>query len=115
MPITSAHSQSIIATLYEHALKTIAKVTNALLRQTQGDESSDNVRTTLTIMLQSTDTAKAKKHLVSSCIGIPVVSIKLGTGARIDSPLRQGIVDGFADLVVQIRPPILRTVPKSLT
>ncbi|HQZ04441.1 MAG TPA: fumarate hydratase [Burkholderiaceae bacterium] len=115
MPITSALIRSVTATLYERALKKIPEDTKAVLRQAQGVERSDTARKTLTIMLQSADAAEAKDHLICSDVGIPVYSIKVGTGARIDGAIRQAIVDGFADLAAQIQPPILRMVTNPLT
>lgn len=115
MPITSALIRSVTATLYERALKKIPQDTQAALRQAQGVERSDTARKTLTIMLQSAHAAEEKDHLVCSDVGIPVYSIKVGTGARIEGAMRQAIVDGFADLAAHIQPPILRMVTNPLT
>ena len=115
MPITSALIRSVTATLYERALKQVSQDTQAVLRQAQGVERSDTARKTLTIMLQSARAAEQKDHLVCSDVGIPVYSIKIGTGARIEGAMRQAIVDGFADLAAQIQPPILRMVTNPLT
>lgn len=115
MPITSALIRSVTATLYERALKQVPQDTQAVLRQAQGVERSDTARKTLTIMLQSARAAEQKDHLVCSDVGIPVYSIKIGTGARIEGAMRQAIVDGFADLAAQIQPPILRMVTNPLT
>ena len=115
MPITSAQIQSVTAALYERSLKKIPEDTKAVLRKAQGSDSSETARKTLTIMLQSADAAERKDHLVCSDVGIPVYSVKIGTRARIEGPVRQAIVDGFADLAAHIKPPILRMVTNPLT
>lgn len=115
MPITSALIRSVTASLYERSLKKIPEDTKAVLRQAQRVERSDTARKTLTIMLKSADAAEAKDYLVCTDVGIPVYSIKVGTEARIDGALRQAIVDGFADLVAHIQPPILCMVTNPLT
>lgn len=115
MPITSAQIQSVTASLYERSLKKIPEDTKAVLRRAQGSDSSAIARKTLTIMLQSADAAEEKDHLVCSDVGIPVYAIKVGTRARIEGPVRQAIVDGFADLAEHIQPPILRMVTNPLT
>ncbi|MCP5280893.1 MAG: fumarate hydratase [Rhodoferax sp.] len=115
MPITSAQIQSVTATLYERSLKKIPEDTKAVLRKAQGSDSSETARKTLTIMLQSADAAERKDHLICSDVGIPVYAIKIGTRARIEGPLRQAVVDGFAELAAHMQPPILRMVTNPLT
>jgi fumarate hydratase subunit alpha len=115
MPITSAQIQSVTAALYERSLKKIPEDTKAVLRKAQGSDSSETARKTLTIMLQSADAAERKDHLICSDVGIPVYAIKIGTRARIEGPLRQAVVDGFAELAAHMQPPILRMVTNPLT
>ena len=115
MPITSAQIQSVTASLYERSLKKVPEDTKAVLRRAQDADTSATARKTLTIMLQSADAAEERDHLVCSDVGIPVYAIKVGTRARIEGPVRQAIVDGFAELAAHIQPPILRMVTHPLT
>ena len=115
MPITSELIRAVTAQLYERSLKKIPEDTKDALRRAQAGERSPTGRRTIAIMLESADAAERRDHLVCSDVGIPVYSVKLGTRARIVGPLRQAIVDGFADLARDIQPPILRMVTNPLT
>ncbi len=115
MPITSQQIRSLTSSLYEWSLKKVPDDTLAALRRAQGLERDAVGRKTLTIMLKSADAAERESHLVCTDVGIPTYSVKIGTRVQFDGPVRQAIVDGFADLVARIDPPILKMVTNPLT
>lgn len=115
MTITSTLIKTVTASLYERSLKKIPQDTKAVLRHAESMEHSDTAKKTLTIMLKSADAAEQQDHLVCSDVGIPVYSVKIGTRVRFEGAVRQAIVDGFADLAINIQPPILRMVTNPLT
>ncbi len=115
MTITSSLIKTVTASLYERSLKKIPQDTKAVLRHAESMERSDTAKKTLTIMLKSADAAEQQDHLVCSDVGIPVYSVKVGTRVRFEGAVRQAIVDGFADLALNIQPPILRMVTNPLT
>lgn len=115
MAIASAVIRRVTADLYEWALKKVPDDTLDALRVAQGSERSATGRRTLTIMLESADAAERRSSLVCTDVGIPVYSLKVGTRVRFEGPVRQAIVDGFADLVARIDPPILKMVTHPLT
>ena len=115
MPITSQQIRSLTSSLYEWSLKKVPDDTLAALRRAQGLERDEVGRKTLTIMLKSADAAERESHLVCTDVGIPTYSVKIGTRVQFDGPVRQAIVDGFADLVARIDPPILKMVTNPLT
>ncbi len=115
MTITSTLIKTVTASLYERSLKKIPQDTKAVLRHAESMERSDTAKKTLTIMLKSADAAEQQDHLVCSDVGIPVYSVKIGTRVRFEGAVRQAIVDGFADLAINIQPPILRMVTNPLT
>lgn len=115
MPITSQQIRELTSSLYEWSLKKVPDDTLAVLRRAQGLERDAVGKTTLTIMLKSADAAERESHLVCTDVGIPTYSVKIGTRVQFDGPVRQAIVDGFADLVARIDPPILKMVTNPLT
>jgi fumarate hydratase subunit alpha len=115
MAIDSAVIRTVTATLYERSLKKIPDDTRLKLGQALGVERGETARRTLAIMVESADAAQATGQLVCTDIGIPTYSIKIGTRVRFDGPVRQAIVDGFADLARDIDPPILKMVTNPLT
>jgi len=115
MPITSDQIRSVTADLYEWSLKKIPEDTKRVLQAAGGSERSEVGRKTLTIMMKSANAAERSGRLVCSDVGIPVYSIKIGTRARFDGPVKQAIIDGFARLAARIDPPILKMVTNPLT
>ena len=115
MAITSQQIKRVTADLYEWSLKMIPPDTKLALQGASGREASEVGRKTLTIMLKSANAAEATGGLVCSDVGIPTYSVKIGTRVRFDGPVRQAIVDGFADLAARINPPILKMVTNPLT
>jgi len=107
--------RSVTATLYERSLKKIPDDTRAALQQAHGSERDETGRRTISIMLDSAAAAAQRDQLVCTDVGIPVYSVKIGTRVQFEGAVRQAIVDGFADLVRNIQPPILKMITHPLT
>lgn len=115
MAITREQITQLTADLYAWSLKKVPDDTQAALAAATPRETNATGRKTLTIMLQSAETAQRTGNLVCSDVGIPTYSVKIGTRARFDGPVRQAIVDGFARMVASSDPPILKMVTHPLT
>ena len=115
MAITREQITQLTADLYAWSLKKIPDDTRAALAAATPRETNATGRKTLTIMLQSADTAQRTGALVCSDVGIPTYSVKIGTRVRFDGPVRQAIVDGFARMAASSDPPILKMVTHPLT
>ncbi|MBL8385007.1 MAG: fumarate hydratase [Burkholderiales bacterium] len=115
MPISSRQIRSITADLYEWSLKKVPDDTLAALARAGAAETHPVGRRTIAIMQESAVAAARENHLVCTDVGVPTYSVKVGTRVQFDGPVRQAIVDGFADLVARIDPPILKMVTNPLT
>lgn len=101
--------------LYEWSLKKIPEDSKVALRQAIETETDMAPRQALGFMLKSAEKAEAEDTLLCSDSGVPTYSVKIGTGVTFDGDIKQAIVDGFADLVETIEPPILKFVTNPLT
>ncbi len=115
MGIAASTVRQVTAQLYERSLKRIPEDTKAALRGADAVERNETARHTLRLMLDSADAAERQQHFVCSDAGVPVFFLRVGTQARFDGNVRQAIVDGFADLVASIQPPLLPHVTNPLT
>lgn len=115
MGITADTIRRVSAQLYERSLKRIPDDTKQALRELDGAERNATARHTLRLMLESADAAERQSHFVCSDAGIPVYFVRVGTQARLDGSVRRAIEEGFADLVRDIRPPLLPHVTNPLT
>jgi fumarate hydratase subunit alpha len=115
MPIDAATIKSVSALLYERALKKIPDDTRGVLAQAQHRETDATARHTIMMMVESADLAHQQGSLVCSDVGIPTYSVKIGTRVQFSGKVRQAITDGFAELVANIQPPILKMVTHPLT
>ena len=115
MPIDSATIRRVTASLYERSLKKIPDDTRAVLDAARRRETQATAQRTFTLMLKSADAAASQGQLVCTDVGIPTYSVKIGTRVQFSGPVRQAIVDGFADLTRHIDPPILKMVTHPLT
>lgn len=105
----------VTSQLYDRSLRGIPSDTKAALQDAGKRETSETGRHTLRIMLDSADEAERTGRFVCSDAGIPVFFVRVGTQARFEGSVRQAIVDGFADLVASIDPPLLPHVTNPLT
>ena len=115
MPIEADTIKSVSALLYERALKKIPDDTRSVLAQAQHRETDVTARHTIMMMVESADLAHQQGSLVCSDVGIPTYSVKIGTRVQFSGKVRQAITDGFAELVANIQPPILKMVTHPLT
>lgn len=115
MPITGELIRTVTAKLYENSLKKVPEDTKRALRGAERVESAALGRKTLAIMLDSASAAERGGQLVCSDVGVPVYLVRVGTRVRFEGKIRQAIIDGFADLVARVQPPILQMVTNPLT
>lgn len=115
MTITADTVKRVTARLYERSLKRIPDDAKAALQAAGAAESNETARHTLRLMLRSAEAAEQSQHFVCSDAGVPVFFVRVGTQARFDGAVRQAIVDGFAELVQTIQPPLLPHVTHPLT
>lgn len=115
MAITEAAIRSVTAKLYEASLRRIPEDTRQALLRAERAETAELGRKTLTVMLQSAAAAEGGGQFLCSDAGVPVYLVRIGTRARLEGRIRQAISDGFADLVRNIQPPILKFVTNPLT
>lgn len=107
--------RDVSAELYERSLCGIPKDADDALRRALARESNDTARHTLTVMLQSAESAARAQHFVCSDAGIPVYFVRVGTQARFEGNVRSAITQGFEGLVKNIQPPLLPHVTNPLT
>jgi fumarate hydratase subunit alpha len=105
----------VTADLYEWSLKKVPDDTKDALARAVESETNELARRTLGIMLKSAIAAETRGTLVCSDSGVPVYFVKLGTGVPVQGDIKKGIVDGFAELVERIKPPVLKHVTNPLT
>lgn len=115
MAIRADLIQRVTAQLYDRSLRGIPADAKAALARADASETNETARRTLRIMLQSAQEAERTRHFVCSDAGVPVFFVKIGTQARFSGNVRQAIVDGFAELVESIQPPLLPHVTNPLT
>ena len=115
MPITEAAVRAVTAQLYEASLRHVPPDTQHALQRAERSESAELGRKTLTVMLKSVAAAEGSGQFLCSDAGVPVYLVRIGTRARLEGRIRQAITDGFADLVQNIQPPILKFVTNPLT
>lgn len=78
-------------------------------------ERNATAKETLDVMIASARAAEVENHLVCSDSGVPMYFVKVGTRVNFDGPVKQAIIDGFADLVASIQQPMLQHVTHPLT
>ncbi len=115
MGITSEQIRRVTAELYDRSLRKIPDETRQALERAAETETNPIAKGTLAVMLRSAAEAEKFSHFVCSDSGIPVYFVKIGTRVQFDGPVKQAIVDGFADLVGTINPPMLPHVTNPLT
>src|SRR5882757_9013194 len=115
MAITYEMLKTISAELYDRSLRKIPEDTKIALRERALVETSVVARNTLAVMQESARAAEAQNFFVCSDSGVPVYFVKIGTRVQFDGPVKQAFVDGFADLVATIQPPMLQHVTNPLT
>lgn len=115
MSISYEAIRDVTASLYERSLKKIPEDTKDALRRARDNETNELAKKTLTFLLNSAEAAETKKFYVCSDNGIPVYFVRLGSEARIDGSIKKAIKEGFARLVENISPPLMKHVTNPLT
>lgn len=113
--ISSDLLRKVTAELYEKSLKKIPEDTKVALNKAKGTETNTTAKHTLDNMIASFTAAESEGHFVCSDSGVPTYVIKIGSRANFDGSVKQAVVDGFADLVKTIQPPLLTHVTNPLT
>ncbi|MGE0312871.1 MAG: fumarate hydratase [Lautropia sp.] len=115
MPITYDAVRALSAELYDRSLRKVPDDTLAALAAAGRVETSPTGQRTLVFMRDSARTASTHDRFVCSDAGVPSFHVTIGTAARLQGPIRRAFVDGFADLVARIDPPLLAHVTNPLT
>ena len=115
MAITGDVLQCVTASLYEWSLKRIPEDTKQALSAARKSETHTLGRQTIEVMIESAAASEASDHLICTDVGIPTYSVRIGSQARFAGDIRQPIIDGLAQLVATINPPILKMVTNPLT
>lgn len=113
--ITAQLIEQIAGALYERALQRIPMDTHKALKSALASEADGSARRTLMMMVDSAETSERQRSLVCSDVGIPVYSVKVGTRAQLEGPLRQAITTGYESFLKRMDPPILKMVTHPLT
>jgi fumarate hydratase subunit alpha len=115
MAVTYQMLKTISAELYDRSLRKIPEDTKIALKERAMAETSLVARNTLAVMQKSAQAAEERNFFVCSDSGVPVYFVKIGTKVQFDGPVKQAFVDGFAELVATIQPPMLEHVTNPLT
>ncbi|WP_426959182.1 fumarate hydratase [Muricoccus radiodurans] len=115
MPITYDMMKDATAKLFAWSLRKVPDDTLEALRRAQMTETKEVARKTLGILLRSAEMAETQDRLVCSDSGVPVYFIQVGTGVRLEGPIKRAIVDGFDELIATSKPPLLAHVTNPLT
>lgn len=115
MAITYDIVKAVAADLYSGSLRKIPEDTKFALHQARSAESDKSAQATIDTMLLSADTAERTMRFVCSDSGVPEYTVRIGTEARLSGNIKQAFVDGFAELVETIQPPLLMHVQNPLT
>jgi fumarate hydratase subunit alpha len=115
LPITYDVVRKAARDLYGWSLKKVPDDTLLALNQARLRESSPASRKTLEFMHAAALAAEREDRHACSDAGFPTYFVKLGTRLTLDGDIRRAFVDGFADLVETIEPPILKFITHPLT
>ncbi|GGF75593.1 fumarate hydratase [Mameliella alba] len=115
MAITYDILRSVARDLYGWSLMKVPDDTMAALARAEKTESHPASRETLAFLQAAARTAEAKNRHACSDAGFPTYFIKIGTRLTLDGDVRRAFVDGFADLVDSLDPPILQFITHPLT
>ncbi len=115
MPVTYDLMKTTTRNLYEWSLKKIPEDSKRALRAAMEAESEDAPKRVIGFMLNSAERAEREDTFLCSDSGVPTYSVKIGTNVEFGGDIKQAIVDGFAELVETIEPPILKFVTNPLT
>lgn len=115
MAITYDLVRSVARDLYGWSLKKVPDDTLAAIAAARETESSPASRDTLDFLLAAARAAERQDRHACSDAGFPTYFIKIGTRLTLDGDIRRAFVDGFAELVETLDPPILKFITHPLT
>jgi fumarate hydratase subunit alpha len=107
--------KNVAASLYDASLRKIPDDTLVALKSSLSTERHPTARNTLSIQIESAQTAQRNGHFVCSDAGIPTYVVRIGTAARLGGDLRRAIRESFEMLTKTISPPLLQHVTNPLT
>jgi fumarate hydratase subunit alpha len=115
VPITYDAVRQAARDLYGWSLKKVPDDTLEALARAEKTETSESSRRTLRFMQAAARAAENEDRHACSDAGFPTYFVKIGTKLTLDGDIRRAFVDGFADLVATIQPPILKFITHPLT
>lgn len=115
MAVTYDLVRSVSRDLYARALMKIPPDTHRALAEAEKRESDPGSRKVLRFLQASARKTETEGHHACSDAGFPTFFVKIGTNLTLAGNIRQAFIDGFADMVAQIEPPILQFVTHPLT
>ena len=115
MPITYDVVRQVARDLYGWSLKKVPDDTLAALAEARQRETNPTSQRTLDFMQAAARAAEREDRHACSDAGFPTYFVKIGTRLTLDGDIRRAFVDGFADLVETIQPPILKFITHPLT
>jgi len=115
MAITYDQVREASRDLYTRALMKIPADTHRALAEAETRETDPRSRETLRFLQASARKTEADARHACSDAGFPTFFVTVGTNLTIDGDIKQAFVDGFADMVVSVDPPILQFVTHPLT
>ncbi|WEX10931.1 fumarate hydratase [Chelativorans sp. AA-79] len=101
--------------LYGWSLKKVPDDTQKALAEAEKNETGEASRKTLQFMQAAARAAETQDRHACSDAGFPTYFVKIGTKLTLDGDIRRAFVDGFADLVETVEPPILKFITHPLT
>lgn len=115
MPVSYDIVRQVSRDLYEWSLKKVPDDTLAALAEARSRETKPASRRTLDFMQAAARAAEREDRHACSDAGFPTYFVRIGTRLTLDGDIRRAFVDGFADLVETIQPPILKFITHPLT
>ncbi len=115
MPITYDVIRQAACDLYGWSLKKVPDDTLDALAAARLTETNPTSQRTLDFMQAAARVAESEDRHACSDAGFPTYFVKIGTKLTLDGDIRRAFVDGFAELVDTIRPPILKFITHPLT
>lgn len=115
MPISYEIVRQVARDLYGWSLKKVPDDTLAALAEARRRETHPASQRTLDFMQAAARKAEQEGRHACSDAGFPTYFVKIGTRLTLDGDIRRAFVDGFADLVETIQPPILKFITHPLT
>lgn len=113
--ITYEVVRQVTRDLYGWSLKKIPDDTLDALAEARARETNPTSQRTLDFMQAAARAAEREDRHACSDAGFPTYFVKMGTRLTLDGDIRRAFVDGFADLVETIQPPILKFITHPLT